>query len=492
MSKIYEFAAAKPWLDRQTTFHGAPVGMLGDHESRLFYHLTQQVYEGHGTIIDAGSFLGKSAYFLAKGLRQNPIYNPAVHRVQCFDNFLVNEPNTVQFLKSNLEVTAAVGDSTRAIFDRQVKPVRDALDVFEGDFHTVEWPSQPIEILMVDIAKAESLGRRVAELFYTNLIPNVSIVIHQDYHHPWLPHVHVVMEHLADCFDLVVPQADDSAIFFYKKQAPPEALARAIAYDFSSEEKLDLMNRAIERLPREHRHFVALARVIMRLNDGPLDELRSELMELEGNAAELLGDRAPVFLQQALEVRTTVEEMQGWRCIANQDHAGALDLAIGVLRHRRNTHNLTMQGVAYIGLGLYHNAEKSLQAALQENPRSGFAYVELARVLYHRQQFLEAENLIFTAMADKSAGFAALSDYVDMLAMILNRQWNSNAEEAALRRLQATVGTGEPEVKILTAILAAVRKQPEKARQALEAARSQGADERRLTTVAESYHIAMR
>jgi tetratricopeptide (TPR) repeat protein len=163
-----------------------------------------------------------------------------------------------------------------------------------------------------------------------------------------------------------------------------------------------------------------------------------------------------------------------------------------VLRHRRNTHNLTMQGVAYIGLGLYHNAEKSLQAALQENPRSGFAYVELARVLYHRQQFLEAENLIFTAMADKSAGFAALSDYVDMLAMILNRQWNSNAEEAALRRLQATVGTGEPEVKILTAILAAVRKQPEKARQALEAARSQGADERRLTTVAESYHIAMR
>jgi len=490
MRTIYEFASAKPWLDRKTTFHCTPVGMLGDNESRLFYHLTEQVFAGRGTIIDAGSFLGKSAYFLAKGLRQNPVYKTDAHRIQCFDNFLVNEPNTVQFIKANLDLTVAVGDSTRAIFDRQVAPVRDALDVFEGDFHTIDWPSQPIEILMVDIAKAESLGRRVAELFYTKLIPNVSVVIHQDYHHPWLPHVHVVMEYLADCFDLVIPEADDSAVFFYKKQAPPEMIARAIAYDFTAEEKLELMNRAIERLPRDHRHFVELARVIMRLNDGPLDELRAELIDLEGSAKEILGDRATTFLQQALEVRTTVEEMQGWRCIAAQDHARALDLAIGVLRHRRNTHNLTMQGVAYIGLGLHHNAEKSLRAALQENPRSGYAYVELARVLYHKQQFEKAEDLIFDAIADKTAGFAALSDYVDMLAMILNRQWNAAAEEASLRRLRAIVGTDEPEVQVLTAILAAVRQQPEEARKALEAARTLGAEQRRLAAVAASFRIS--
>jgi len=44
-------------------------GMLGPEESLLFFNLAHEVYSGGGQLVDAGSFLGKSASLLAAGLR---------------------------------------------------------------------------------------------------------------------------------------------------------------------------------------------------------------------------------------------------------------------------------------------------------------------------------------------------------------------------------------------------------------------------------------
>ena len=273
--------AERPWLTDSVQLPDDPAGMLGRREAWFFYHLAKAAFTGKGTIVDAGSYLGKSAYYFAQGLRVNPNFDSTRDRIHCFDNFLVNEEGTVGHIREALGQTLEVGDSTRSIFERQVASVRGVLEVHDGDFHTVAWHHTPIEILMIDIAKSESLGKRVVEVFFPDLVPGLSIVVHQDYHHPWLPHIHVVMEYLADYFQMVVPRVDDSAAFVLTKAIPAGVLQRAITYDFTLEEKVELMDRALARLPAHDRHFVELARLRLHGLRNDSRALRSEFEGIE-------------------------------------------------------------------------------------------------------------------------------------------------------------------------------------------------------------------
>ena len=61
---------------------------------------------------------------------------------------------------------------------------------------------------MIDIAKSADLGRHVVREFFPAHLAGQSVVIQQEHHHPWLPHIHVMMESLAECFRMVMPRVD--------------------------------------------------------------------------------------------------------------------------------------------------------------------------------------------------------------------------------------------------------------------------------------------
>jgi hypothetical protein len=254
----------RPWLTPNLRLPHSPAGMLGRAESLLYYYLAKEVFKGSGTIVDAGSFLGRSAYHFAEGLRANPAYIPRRDYIHCFDLFQVTESGTVRFIREELNRTVRIGDSVRDLFDSQVASVAEMLRVHAGDFTTMVWQPQSVEILLVDIAKNAPLCRRVVEVFFPNLTPGESLVIHQDYHHPWLPHIHVTMEYLADYFELVIPRVDDSAVFRYRALIPQDVLRRVVDYGFAPEEQFALMDRAVSRLAERDRFYVQLASVILR------------------------------------------------------------------------------------------------------------------------------------------------------------------------------------------------------------------------------------
>lgn len=274
--------AEEPWRTRPVALPHRLAGMLGVAEEQMFYFLAKEYFAGRGVIVDAGSYLGRSAYAFAQGLRANPAYRPERDRVHCFDLFVVLDDLMMDMARDERGNGPTRGQSTRAVFERQVAPVRDVLDVHEGDFLTVQWPRQPVEILMVDVAKSVQLGKRIVDLFFPCLVPGVSIVVQQDDHHAWLPHLHVVMEHLADCFEIAVRRVDATAVFLLTKEMPPAALERARAYDFTVQEQIDLMGRAIRRLPAADRAWVELARIVLLLLCGvdPAD-VRRELAALQ-------------------------------------------------------------------------------------------------------------------------------------------------------------------------------------------------------------------
>ena len=420
MSERNEIFRRCPWRDGVPELPTVPVGMLGRHEAALFYYLARDWYSGRGTIVDAGSFLGKSAVHFGHGLRANPCFDAARHRVHCFDNFLANDQLTVDFVANELGQRLEIGRTTRPIFDWQVAPVKDLIVVHEGDFHDVPWPSQPIEILMVDIAKSPSLWRRVLQAFFGDLVPGVSVVVHQDYHHPWLPHIHVTMEHLAEYFEPCVTRADDTAAWLYVRQIPAEQLQRAIAADFTAEERLRLMDRAIARLPHEDRHHVELARIVLRLHSGATADVRADF--------DALPTRYPACKQDATwaryyaEIGRHVEEFDGWALKSRGDHAGALAVAERLIaRGRGNGHVLYLRAACLLALGR-PEAEAALREAMAARPYSGYACIELAELLSRDGRFAEAEDLLFKAIDDPDAMSAPLDHYCDGLATVWSRR----------------------------------------------------------------------
>jgi tetratricopeptide (TPR) repeat protein len=460
---VFELSRKQPWFTENPGISESPAGMLGQHESLLCYYFAQQAFTGRGAIIDAGSFLGKSAFFMAQGLRANPNYIAGVHRISCFDNFLVNhsEDGAIACIQNDLRRTLSVGDSTRSIFDSQVARVRDMLDVHAGDFHMASWPGRPIELLMVDIAKSEELGKHVVEIFFPNLIPGASIVIHQDYHHPWLPHIHVVMEYLADYFEIIAPRVDDSAVFLYRKAIPPGILRRAIDYDFTYQERLQLMDSAISRLAPEDRFYVQLARIVLKNGNEDEAVLRRELDDLETRFHQ--GNHGYSGNAYFENVRQAIDEREGWRQNGERNHARALELADGLLKRRRSGSVLALRGSALLGLGRPREAEHALRAALKFRPPSGYIYTDLAWSLHCQERYDEAEAELLRGMADRDALGPTSRDYLNMLGTILIERNDPSKDTPTLARLRGEL-RDDPELSALEARLTADR--PSAARQA--------------------------
>jgi tetratricopeptide (TPR) repeat protein len=483
---IDELLQSRPWFTRDIHLPDAPVGMLGHREAQLYYHLAKEAFHGLGTVVDAGSFLGKSAYFLAQGLRANSRYLPARHRIHCFDNFLVNEDGTVRFIRDHLNRAKAVGDSTREIFEAQVSPVRDVLEIHAGDFHAVTWPRQPIEILMVDIAKTESLLKRVVEMFFPELIPGKSLVIHQDYHHPWLPYIHVTMEYLAEYFELVAPRVDDSAVFRYRSAIPENILQCAKNYDFSHEEQLQLIDGAISRLAEGDRYYVQLARVVLQFRRTHEAALRGELDELHQRFQKTARDYStnPYFD----DVRHSLDELEGWRCHGEGNYERCLHLASQVAARRRTSYNVTMIGCALNGLARYREAEEQLRAALDLHPRAGYAYIELAQALAGQERFTDAETALLRGLRDNSTEPVPSQDYLDMFSYIWRRENSPENKIRVMAELHRAL-PDDPEVWVLEARLREMAGNPAGAGDSLSVAAQLGLSPERLGQVRNSMQL---
>jgi hypothetical protein len=390
---------ARPWAESPIRLPQQPVGMLGQHEVALFYHLARDYFADRGTIVDAGSFLGLSAFCFASGLKLNPCFDAARHRIHCYDNFLVNEANTVAFMASQLRVQVKVGDSTRAVFDRQVQDVASMLEVHPGDFHKEVWRGGAIEILMVDVAKRLSLWRHLLAQMFPHLVPGVSLVVHQDYHHPHLPFIHVVMADLAPYFEIVGSKVDDSCVFLLREAIPPAALQRAIAYDYTADERAALMEQAIDRLPESERYAVRLAGVRLRAQDGMVDGLDAEIAA--AMAAPVLPAQRPAWEGLVAGEQDHAEEASAWWSHGKGNWPRGLELADRLLLRRgpRGTW-LHLRGSALLGLGRVAEGEATLRAAITCPPVSCWAHVRLAQLLVHSKRFDDAEVVLLQALDD--------------------------------------------------------------------------------------------
>ena len=180
----------------------------------------------------------------------------------------------------------AVGDdeSTLHLFTANLGPLARHVRVHAGDVMDARWSGRPIEILFVDVAKSLPIWKHVLGTFYPSLIPGVSILVHQDYHHPLLPWIHVAQEHLAPYFEVVEPHADDSVAFRLAERIPDRVLDDVARYDFPLPDHLPLLERAAARFGADGDH-VRLAKAVLLGWEGRFREA--------GDILAAVGERLP-------------------------------------------------------------------------------------------------------------------------------------------------------------------------------------------------------
>ena len=413
-------------------------GMLGQRESLLFYYLARSFYSGHGAVVDAGSFLGKSASLFAAGLSQNPVAPPASRKVHCYDNFRVNESVTVDFLRKNYGRELAIGESTRELFDNQTAPFRTMLKVHAGDFHQAQWMDGPIEILMVDIAKSQSLWAHLLAEMFPSLVPGVSVVILQDYHHKLWPRINIGMEFLSPFFELVFSRVDDSAVFLCREAISPDAIARLVADDFTPQERIGLIDRAIARLAPADRYHSLIARIQLRMDAGDdCDDLMLDLQKL----VQGFGEKSGAYILAVKRLQTQIEMNYGWQLVQSGNWPKALWVADRLLLQSNDGLLFLMRGCALNGLSRYREAEDCLREYRSTGTQADqYVPVELARAVMHQQRFDEAEQILVESLSNPAAPIyerRSLKLHTTLLRDILAARGDERKSRATIEKLKA-------------------------------------------------------
>jgi len=132
-------------------------------------------------------------------------------------------------------------------------------------------------------------------------------VVHQDYVHEWLPHIHVTMGLLDDAFEFAGFAAPSSVLFVPTRRIEPGEIPLSSKDDISDDDKLVYFDRAC-------RHFGGEERAI-------LDCARAVLLQELGRHNEAMATVEGVPVQVSTRVAASVVETRSWLLRSHPDPA---------------------------------------------------------------------------------------------------------------------------------------------------------------------------
>ena len=281
-------AQDRPWTDPNYI----PVGnniwkvptMLTHEERKMLCYLTEHLYQGKGSVIDLGCFLGGSSAFLAHGLTRNS--NAESVKVESFDRFKIGEfERDVFFRKNDLELPK--DDDSFEMFTSNIALLQDRINPNRGDILDYRYNGGPIEILFVDLMKNQSTYNHVLEEFLPHLIPNESIMILQDYMfegtRPW--HVNM-MENLSSKFAFFGQTQFNSVIYRCTAPITKEDIEICKWENISSDDRIMNLARNATRWPEPAHQSCILSVLENLLKENQERNIRSEAVKKQNSVSK--------------------------------------------------------------------------------------------------------------------------------------------------------------------------------------------------------------
>ena len=244
--------------------------MLSAFELALLYALAKDWYTGAGEIVDGGPLLGLSTYALAHGLAVNARPVSTRRRIYSFDLFLARD------MGWHVEGSDS---GTGSVLDRFLEINREYLDsisISAGDLLDMRWDGKPIEVLFIDVAKTWDLNAWTLRNWYPALIPERSMVVHQDYvyfNQYWLA---LTMAWLSEYFDRCEEVFGATVCFLNRSPIPAEKLNTDLAA-FPLFEKVRLMEQAMRASSPSAREVLKCGLAYCMLEHGEIQEAHNIL-----------------------------------------------------------------------------------------------------------------------------------------------------------------------------------------------------------------------
>jgi hypothetical protein len=249
--------------------------MLTIYELGLLYALAKDAWTGAGVIVDAGPLLGATTFALARGLRENQAVADLRKRYQIysFDLFIADRA-LGNFVGEISKV--AVTPSLLHEFIRINGEHLSYIVPHQGDFVNWTWPKAPIEILFMDLAKSWELNDHYVRHMLPYLLPDLGILVQQDYVHYYEYWIHLTMEYLAEYFELCDVIYGATAFYRLTKPIPPEVCQfdlRGLPFG----KKLELLERAREKMSPSVQEVMKCAAAKCAIDHGKLDDAETLL-----------------------------------------------------------------------------------------------------------------------------------------------------------------------------------------------------------------------
>lgn len=283
-----------------------PIGMIGLEERRALHWIARE-WTGQGSIVDAGSYLGASAFCLAAGVAASK-RRPRGPVVFAYDRFCADDDYVAKAITSASRPTAP-GDSYLDLFLAQTSRHSELIQANPGDFLEARWQGDEIDVLFIDIAKTPQLNAHAVGEFFPSLVPGRSLLVQQDWYHCWHPYIHVTMEYLAEEFELVDELIEhQSRLWALRKPIPTEKITRLARGDLGREERRGLLGRLVDQASPHFRPMAEAIRAWQYFLDGDLDEARGAIAALRQRFS--LETTTGLWARQAIEIEERIAERE--------------------------------------------------------------------------------------------------------------------------------------------------------------------------------------
>lgn len=285
--------------------------MISATEQEYLYKLAQREYSGQGHIIDLGCWLCASTVAMAKGLAENPHSQAQPYKIHAYDLFIweawmerwaTNTPFADRFKP---------GDSFLEACQERMSPWKDRVEFHPGDLIQIGWKGEPIELLFIDAMKNWETANSIIHDFFPYLIPGRSIIVHQDYSHPYVYWIYLTMYRLREYFEPIcdIPFST-SLVFKYKAAIPPKLLSESYSLaTFSVDELQAAFDYASQLVTLGKRSMVLSGKIRAFADLGDRAGIESSLFNVYDVQCEILY-RLTYFEEQNTQLQVAQEALQ--------------------------------------------------------------------------------------------------------------------------------------------------------------------------------------
>ncbi|WP_017294487.1 hypothetical protein [Geminocystis herdmanii] len=261
------------------------LGMTSNQERSYVKYYTENEYTGQGEIVDLGSWLGSFTLPLILGLKKNKHYDQLRDKkIHAYERFIWKSSwMEKEVIGTKLEGKYKDDDNFLDGFLEQIYPHQDMVNINQGDLMTMSWNKEKsIEFLLVDAMKNWDLANHITQQFFPALIPNVSLIQHQDFCHYNCSWIHLIMYKLRDYFEPILYVPNGSVIFLNIKPIPEEYSQKTYSFaDFSPSEINQAFAYSSSIVPHEGKANIQASKIMLYIHLGELKTAKKELDIIE-------------------------------------------------------------------------------------------------------------------------------------------------------------------------------------------------------------------